>query len=193
MLSEETRQRILGYLPRYRTKRAAILPALWAAQDEVGWLNTAAYEEVGELLDMHPTDVAAIASFYYMFHKRPMGTYVIEVCNNLSCELQGASEVLAHLRQELGIQEGQTTEDGQFTLRHQECPCYCEFAPVMQINTETYGNLTPERVNRILTDLRAGRPALDGVVHGPDSAAHAAKAPPAGNNGGEEQAEHGNV
>ena len=85
MLSEETRERILGYLPRYRTKRAAILPALWAAQDEVGWLNTEAYEEVGELLDMHPTDVAAIASFYYMFHKQPMGQYVIEVCNNLSC------------------------------------------------------------------------------------------------------------
>ena len=111
MLSEETRERILGYLPRYRTKRAAILPALWAAQDEVGWLNTEAYEEVGELLDMHPTDVAAIASFYYMFHKQPMGQYVIEVCNNLSCELQGASEMLEHLRQELGIQDGQTTAD----------------------------------------------------------------------------------
>ena len=177
MLSEETRERILGYLPRYRTKRAAILPALWAAQDEVGWLNTEAYEEVGELLDMHPTDVAAIASFYYMFHKQPMGQYVIEVCNNLSCELQGASEMLEHLRQELGIQEGQTTEDGQFTLRHQECPCYCEFAPVMQVNTETYGNLTPERIKRILADLRAGQPALDGVVHGPDSAALAAKVP----------------
>ena len=193
MLSEETRERILGYLPRYRTKRAAILPALWAAQDEVGWLNTEAYEEVGELLDMHPTDVAAIASFYYMFHKQPMGQYVIEVCNNLSCELQGASEMLEHLRQELGIQDGQTTEDGQFTLRHQECPCYCEFAPVMQVNTETYGNLTPERIKRILTDLRAGQPALDGVVHGPDSAALAAKAPLDGHDGGEEQAEHGDV
>ena len=193
MLSEETRERILSYLPRYRTKRAAILPALWAAQDEVGWLNTEAYEEVGELLDMHPTDVAAIASFYYMFHKQPMGKYVIEVCNNLSCELQGASEMLEHLRQELGVQDGQTTADGQFTLRHQECPCYCEFAPVMQVNTETYGNLTPERIKRILTDLRAGKPALDGVVHGPDSGALAAKAPLADNDDGEEQAEHGDV
>ncbi len=192
MLSEETRERILGYLPRYRTKRAAILPALWAAQDEVGWLNTEAYEEVGELLDMHPTDVAAIASFYYMFHKQPMGKYVIEVCNNLSCELQGASEMLEQLRQELGIQEGQTTADGQFTLRHQECPCYCEFAPVMQVNTETYGNLTPERIKRILADLRAGQPALDGVVHGADSAELAAKIAPDGHSG-EEQAEHGDV
>ncbi|MAG35494.1 MAG: NADH-quinone oxidoreductase subunit NuoE [Dehalococcoidia bacterium] len=192
MLSEETRERILGYLPRYRTKRAAILPALWAAQDELGWLNAEAYEEVGELLDMHPTDVAAIASFYTMFHKQPMGKHVIEVCSNLSCELRGASEILKHLRHELGIQDGQTTEDGKFSLRHQECPCYCEFAPVMQINTETYGNVTPELIDRILADLRAGRSALDGAVHGPDSAARAAKVP-LDEGGGEEQAEHADV
>ena len=170
MLSEEARQKIQSYLPRYRTKRAAILPALWAAQEELGWLPPEVYEEVAELLDMHPTDVAAVASFYYMYHKQPVGKFLIEVCNNVSCELRGAEEIVDHLRSRLGIEPGETTEDGLVSLRTQECPCYCEVAPVMQVNFETYGNLTPARIDEIIAALRAGRPALDGAVHGADSA-----------------------
>jgi len=108
---------------------------------------------VAELLEMTPADVAGIASFYYMFHKRSVGKYLIEVCVNYPCMLRGAEEVLEYLQQKLGISVGETTPDGRFTLREEECPCSCEFAPVMQINSETYGPLTTERIDRILQEL----------------------------------------
>jgi NADH-quinone oxidoreductase subunit E len=146
------------YFPRYPTKRAALMPTLWLAQTEQGWLSDETFEEIGELLDLHPTDVAAVASFYVMFNRRPVGKKVVEVCVNPSCAVNGAEQTLHRICERLGVpggehHGGETTADGEFTVRPTECVACCDKAPAVQVNTRFYGPVPPDRVDEFLADM----------------------------------------
>jgi NADH-quinone oxidoreductase E subunit len=165
MLSEQTRARILDTLKLYPTKRAAIMRALWAAQEEAGWLSPEVMADVAGLLDLHPAEVAAVASFYTMYHKAPTGKYLVEFCVGLPCALRGAHELFHHACHRLNLPEdGGTTADGLFTVGEVECVGYCEIAPVLQLHWETYGPLDTARLDEILSLLARGEvPPPDGA------------------------------
>lgn len=141
------------YLTRYPIKRAAIMPTLWLAQEEFGWLSQDVMVYVAELLELPPAFVASVASFYTMYYKRPMGRHHVQVCTNLSCALRGADVIVDCLRQHLGIQVGETTGDGRFSLSEAECLGSCGTAPMMQINDDYWENLTPESTLEIVERL----------------------------------------
>jgi NADH-quinone oxidoreductase E subunit len=143
-------QRIVA---RYPVKRAALLPTLWLAQGQWGYLSLEVMEYVAERLELKPAFVGSVASFYTMFYKRPMGRHHVQVCTNLSCALVGSDRILDCLRQRLGIEVGQTTADGKFSLDEVECLASCGTAPMMQINDDYWENLTPERTLEIIDRL----------------------------------------
>ena len=140
-------------LPRYPIKRAAIMPTLWLAQEEFGWLSEEVLEYVAKLLDLSPAFTAGVASFYTMYYKRPVGKHHVQVCTNLSCALVGSDNIVDCLRKRLGIEVGQTTPDGRFTLSVVECLASCGTAPMMQVNDDYCENLTPERTLEIVDRL----------------------------------------
>ena len=143
-------------LKRYPQKRSALLPLLHLAQEERGYLSPEVLEEVANLLEMRSTDVWETASFYTMYHFRPIGRCHIEVCHNLSCTLLGAESVLDHLKGRLQIQEGGTTPDGRFSLGTTECLGACDAAPVVQVNGHHYGPLDRARLEELLQSLEGG-------------------------------------
>lgn len=153
MLSEKAQAEIKEIMTRYPVKRSAILPALWIAQREYGYLSEEAMRSVARLLEINPTEVYGVATFYTMYSLKPTGKYVIQVCRTLSCALCGALEIIRHIEQKLGVQEGETTRDGLFTLKTVECIASCGTAPAVQVNEHYYENLTVEKVDRILSDL----------------------------------------
>ncbi len=153
--SKGAQRELQEIVARYPDRRSAMLPALDLAQRELGYLTPEAYQWVAAALDTSPTWVAGVASFYTMLRKEPVGQYLVQVCTNLSCSLLGAQTLVDHLRQRLGIDVGGTTPDGLFTLLTVECLGSCATAPAMQVNDRYYEQLTPERVDEILADLRA--------------------------------------
>ena len=138
---------------RYPTKRAAIMPTLWLAQEEFGWLSNAVLEYVAGLLELSPAFTASVASFYTMYYKQPVGKHHVQVCTNLSCALVGSDAIVDCLRQRLGIEVGETTADGRFTLNVVECLASCGTAPMMQINDDFWEQLTPKRTLEIIDRL----------------------------------------
>jgi len=156
MLSEAARQDILRIRSRYPVAQSALIPALLRAQEELGWVPPEAMAEVASLLGVPVETVAEVASFYSLIFTEPVGERVIQFCTNLSCMLNGAEEVLRHVEARLGIRPGQTTPDGRYTLKLAECLAACEEAPCMIVGTERYGNLTPQKVDRILLDTNGG-------------------------------------
>jgi NADH-quinone oxidoreductase subunit E len=154
MLSEETRNRILESAKHYPESRSAVLPALYAVQQDQGFITEEGMREVAELLDISHSDVDGIATFYTLLFKRPVGRYVIEVCTTLSCALLGAEHLLDYLSKKLGVKVGETTPDGMFTLRSSECLGDCGRAPVMMVGDTYYEDLTPEKLDNILDELR---------------------------------------
>lgn len=151
--SEETYKQFEEVLTHYPTKRAAIMPTFWLAQKEFGYLSPDAMEYVGQLLGLSPAYVGAVASFYTMYNKEPVGQYHLQVCANLSCTLLGAEHIIECIEKKLGIGLGQTTADGKFTLSEVECLGSCGTAPVAQINDDYHENLTPEGVLQLLDAL----------------------------------------
>jgi len=140
-------------LKRYPNKQAALLPALHLVQSEVGYVSKEAMDFVAGLLALSPTYVHSVASFYTMFYKEKMGKYVIQVCRTLPCALCGSETILEYLKGKLGIEVGETTPDGKFSLVSVECLASCGTAPVIQINEDYYEGLNPEKVERILEEL----------------------------------------
>jgi len=131
---------------------AALLPALRYCQEVLGHLPAEALEQVATKLKVPTVRAREVASFYAMLHLEPHG-HVIDVCTNVSCSLRGAEKVLAYLEQRLGIKAGQTTANKRFTLRQAECLASCGTAPVMQVNEEFVENLTPEKIDEVLSRL----------------------------------------
>lgn len=154
VLSEQVRTKITQLKERYPQARSALLPALHLAQREHdGWLSDELIVEVAEVMGLPSAEVRSVASFYTMFNRWPVGKYLVQVCTNLSCSLLGAEHIVEHLRRKLGIEVGETTPDGLFTLLEVECLGSCGTAPMMQINDTYYENLTTERIDEILKRL----------------------------------------
>ncbi len=152
VLSEAVRKKIKSFLPRYETKQAALVPALHIVQDELGHVSYQAMKEVGEILDIHPSVVMDTASFYTHFWTHPKGRKVITVCRGISCELRGGTRLLDVLKEKLGIDEHETTADGEYSLMTEECLALCDYAPAMLINEKVHKCVRPEDVDRILAD-----------------------------------------
>ena len=140
---------------RYPTARSAIMPALYLAQKEHGFLSGDLLKEVAGILDVPEIWVYEVSTFYGMFHTKPIGKFHIKICTNLSCQLLDADSLLAHLENRLEIDAGGTTPDGLFTLSCAECLGACEGAPMMQVNDGYFlTNLTTARIDGILDRLR---------------------------------------
>ncbi len=148
---------------RYPEPQAAMLPVLWEVQMEQGWISTDAMEWVAVRLGCTPATVQSVVRFYTMFDERPVGRYKLQVCRTLSCEIMGARRIIDHLRQRLGVEAGETTADGLFTLQEVECLASCGTGPMMQCNFRFYENLTPERIDALLEELRGREPSPDDV------------------------------
>jgi len=137
-LSAEARVKIDREIAKYPPgqKRSAVMAALAVAQDEHGWLSTAAMDAVARYLDMPPVAVYEVASFYAMFNIEPTGRFKLTICTNLPCALQGATAAAVHLKRKLGIDFNETTADGLFTLKQGECFGACGDAPVVLVNNK---------------------------------------------------------
>ena len=154
--SEEVLSEVQGILARYPDKRSALIPVLNIAQREFGWISEPVMVCIAELLDLTPPKVFEVVTFYTLLNQRPVGTYLIQVCRTLSCALVGAEDLISYFKRKLGVRVGETTSDGLFTLRTVECLASCGTAPMMQINDTYYENLTREKVDRILDELKNG-------------------------------------
>jgi NADH-quinone oxidoreductase subunit E len=154
MLSANSLQRIEEYKKRYQSPQAVILEALWAWQDEHGWISQDGMKYVAKLLDIPEHHVFGVVSFYTMYNKQPVGTHKIEVCTNVSCMLRGSDKIMKHIEARLGIAEGETTADKRFTLIEAECLGSCGTAPMMQVGDEYYERLDEAKVDKILSELK---------------------------------------
>ncbi len=158
MLSESLLKKFDQLIARYPLKRSAVVPMLLYAQDEVGHVSDEVIAEVARRVDVRPIEVTEVVSFYSMLHRHPIGKYNIQVCTNISCMLRGAEEIFEHCSRRLGIGHKQTTSDGLFTLEEVECLGACCGAPAMQVNYDFYENLTPEKIDALLEELRKKEP-----------------------------------
>lgn len=141
---------IAKYPPEY--KKSAVMAALRIVQDvNGGWLTNDLMDAVAEYLEMEPIAVYEVGTFYSMYQLEPIGRHKVSVCTNISCMLCGAEEIVAHLQKRLGVKLGETTADKKFTLKEAECLGACGGAPMFQIGRTYYENLTPEKIDAILS------------------------------------------
>src|SRR5687767_4758903 len=141
-------------LTRYPTKMAALLPALWIAQRERGWLSEAGMQEVAEVLELTPAYVKGVVTFYTMYHQHPVGRHFIQVCTTSPCGICGAEEVRDAFLRNTGCEElGVTSDDGKFTVIEVECLGACGFATPVMINEQFIESVTPAKVPQILAGL----------------------------------------
>lgn len=152
--NEQSKRKIADLLKRYPTKQAALLPVLWVAQEEFGWISRGAMELVAKTLDLSPAHVYGVVTFYTMYHQKPPGKHHLQVCRTLSCAMMGGEALIKHLKERLGVGEGETTEDQRFTFSTVECLASCGTAPAMQVNETYHENLTPEKLDKILETLK---------------------------------------
>jgi NADH-quinone oxidoreductase E subunit len=141
------------YFPRYPTRRAVVLPALHYIQHTYNYLPVQALEELAAFLEVAPSEILDTASFYEEYWLKPKGKYLVSVCRSLSCEICGSKELKAHLKHKLGIDPGQTTGDGRFTLVEVECLGSCGTAPVVMINDVLHQNLMVDQLDQVLASL----------------------------------------
>jgi len=133
---------------------AGVLPVLWLAQEQFGWISDEVMHYVAELLDVPFNHILGVVTFYTMYNKKPVGRYHIQVCANVSCMLRGSDNLVEHLEKKLGIKVGETTPDKMFTLDEVECLGSCGTAPMMQVNDDYYENLSAEKVDELLDEFR---------------------------------------
>jgi NADH-quinone oxidoreductase subunit E len=153
-LPAEARSAIDSLRSRYPTTEALLLPALHIAQRHWGgWLPDEAIVAVARELDLPPARVYGVVTFYDLFHQQPVGRHRIRVCTNLSCALRGANEILRAIQDGLGVGEDEVTPDGRCSFVHFECLGACEQAPMMMVNDEYHGPLTPQEALRIVESL----------------------------------------
>jgi NADH-quinone oxidoreductase subunit E len=138
----------------YPDPRGALLPVLHMAQETWGYISLEAEQYVAGLFDLSPAHVHEVVTFYTLYFQQPKGRHVVAVCHNLSCYMAGSRDILAHVKRRLGIDVGETTDDGRVTLQSVECLCACEAAPMAQVDDRYELNLTPEKIDRILEGLR---------------------------------------
>jgi NADH-quinone oxidoreductase subunit E len=155
--SEEKLNQVKEIVARYPQgkQKSALLPILHLAQEENnGWLSAEAMDYVAGLLQLKPIEVYEVATFYSMYNLKPVGKYVFEVCQTGPCMLNGSDNIIAYIKEKLGIEVGQTTKDGLFTLKTVECLGACGYAPLMQMGKFYKEHLTKEKVDQIIDECR---------------------------------------
>lgn len=141
-------------LTRYPNKMAALLPALWLAQNQHGYLPLDVQEAVAKKLALSPAHVYGVVTFYTMFKTKPVGKFHLGVCRTLSCALRGGEQIARHIERRCGIKNGEVTKDGLFSFEEMECLASCGTAPAMTVNEAYFENLTIEKVDQLLDRLQ---------------------------------------
>ena len=152
--SEKFEKRFAEWLTHYPIKRSALVPTLLYVQDEVGYLSDEVIEEIASRFDLTVLEVRNVISYYSLLTRKPRGKYNVQVCTNICCMLRGAEEVFDSAKKKLGVGHKETTSDGLFSLEEVECIGACSWGPAMQVNYDFHENLTPEKVDRILDELK---------------------------------------
>ena len=154
MFSNETEDKFRHLVSIYPRKRSALIPMLLLAQKEQGYITNEAVDYVAKYVELNPSEVDSILSFYTLLRRKPVGKYHIMICTNLSCLLRGSDDIEACVKHKLGINLGEVTPDGLFSAIEFECLASCTTAPVMQVNGEFYENLDVKKTQEILDELR---------------------------------------
>lgn len=158
--SPERKKKIDEILTRYPTKRAACIPVLHVCQGELGWVSPEVIAYVADLCGIATSEVQGVVTFYTMFHQKPVAKHVVWVCRTLSCDLMGGKAIQDHLEKRLGCHVGETSANGQYSLKKAECLAGCGYAPMVQIDDNFYEALTPAKLDAILDKVdRAETPA----------------------------------
>lgn len=144
---------IIARYPEGKSK-SALIPLLLMAQEEGGWLSTEAMDHVAGILQIKPIEVYEVATFYSMFHLKPVGKHVFEVCQTGPCMINGSDDIIAYIKDKLAIAVGETTADGLFTLKTVECLGACGYAPLMQVGKFYKEHLTKEKIDSIIEECR---------------------------------------
>lgn len=155
--SEEKLKEVRGIIEQYPDgkQKSALIPVLHLAQEEFGgWLSTAAMDYVAELLQLKPIEVYEVATFYSMFNLRPVGKFLLEVCQTGPCMLNGSEGIIAYIHEKLGIRPGETTADGLFTLKTVECLGACGYAPMLQLGKNYREHLTKEKIDVLIEESK---------------------------------------
>ncbi len=152
MISEQAKQRMRDLATRYPVARSAVMPALYIAQQEEGYITQQALQAVAEAIGLTVDDVESIATFYTMYYQQPPGKKVIKVCTSISCYLRNCDALVSHLEQRLAIKRGETTADGNYTLMTVECLASCGTAPVLQVNDEFVEKVTLEMAGALVDE-----------------------------------------
>ena len=145
---------------RYPVSRSALIPLLHLAQEQEGWITKPAMEQIAELTNTTSVEVLGTGTFYEMFKFHPVGSYLVKVCTNISCQLLGADELLEHIKTVLDVEEGEITEDGLFTFEEAECGAACTEAPCFTVNYRYFHRATKELFDEVIVDLKAGESPL---------------------------------
>jgi NADH-quinone oxidoreductase E subunit len=153
MFSEANETKLNEIISHYPVKRSAVLPALYIAQEEHGYVTDADVQYIATRLGMRVNEVEEVVTFYTMYSRQPVGKYKLQVCRTLSCMLLGAEEITEHLSEKLGVEVGETTADGRFTLQEVECLGFCDLAPCLQVNFDYHEKVTRESVDGIIKNL----------------------------------------
>lgn len=157
IFSPELAARFDKLVTLYPVRRSALVPMLLYAQDEIGYISDAVIAEIAERIGIRENDVQSVLSYYSMLRTKPAGKYNVQVCTNISCMVRNGYGILDHCRKRLGIDHKEVTPDRLFSLEEVECIGACCWAPAIQVNYDFYDELTPEKVDRILEDYKAGR------------------------------------
>lgn len=161
-LNPENLQRANDLVALYPEARSALIPILHLCQEQDGWLTPDGITHAAEVVGITPAEALGTASFYDMLFTEPVGRNLVSVCTNIACLIDGGYELLEHAQEKLGVAPGGTTDDGQFTLEEVECIALCGNAPCLAVNWRFFGDMTTERFDQLVADLKAGR--LDGEV-----------------------------
>jgi NADH-quinone oxidoreductase subunit E len=158
IFSDQTRERAREIVARYPKARSALLPLLHLVQSEEGFVSSDGIGLCAEVLNLTKAEVGAVATFYTMYKRRPVGDYHVGVCTNTLCAVMGGDAIYSALQDHLGIStQNGVTEDGAVSLEHVECNAACDYAPVVMVNWEFFDNQTPESARGLVDDLRAGK------------------------------------
>lgn len=149
-MSSHIEERLQEIIKIYPNREAAVLPALYIAQEEFGWLSQEALKTVSDSLNLSDAFVRGVATFYYMYKNKPMGKHLIQICTNVSCMLFGGERIVDLLRERYNLEPGGTTEDGRFSFIIMECIGACDMAPAMLVNSDLHGGLKENNVFEIL-------------------------------------------
>ena len=157
-LSEHVMEEIRALPPQFPDVRTAVMPALDLAQEEIGYLTPEAMTEVAAALNLDPGYVEGVATFYTLFHTRPIGKHRLYLCTNIACKLRGADELLEHTMKAVGVRDFESiSDDGLFSVEAVECLGACEYAPVMRLDHAYHHDLTPEKIDALIAERRKGK------------------------------------